>query len=178
MKLNETFVRRQHDFKGKAIGFRVDEIKLPNGQHATREYINHPGAVAVIPIVAPGKVLLVRQFRYPVNQVTIEIPAGKLDKGEAPLTCVHRELEEETGYKAGRVRKLLSFWPTATFANETLHIYVADKLKPGKVNLDADEFLRSEVWPLKKIYRAIDAGKIRDAKTLIGLLAYRAWSLT
>ncbi len=116
---------------------------------------------------------MVRQFRYPVNRVTLEIPAGKLDKNEKPLNCVKRELEEETGMKAGRIRKLLSFWPTATFANEIIHIYVADKLKPGKSNLDSDEFLTCETWPLKKLYQEIDAGRVQDAKTLIALLAYR-----
>ena len=108
------------------MGFRIDEIRLPNGKNATREYLDHPGAWQVIPLVTPDKVLMVRQFRYPVNRVTLEIPAGKLDRNERPLSCVKRELEEETGMKAGRIRKLLSFWPTATFANEIIHVYVAD----------------------------------------------------
>jgi ADP-ribose pyrophosphatase len=117
---------------------------------------------------------MVRQFRYPVNTLTLEIPAGKLDRGEAPLSCVKRELEEETGMKAGRIRKLLSFWPTATFANEIIHIYIAQGLKPGRLNPDADEFLTTETWSLKKLYREIDAGRMKDAKTLIALLAYRS----
>jgi len=174
MKLNERFIRRLFDKPGKAIGFRIDEVRLPNGKSATRQYIDHPGAVAVIPFIAPGKVLMVRQFRYPVNCVTLEIPAGKLDKNEQPLACVKRELEEETGMKAGRIHKLISFWPTATFANEIIHIYVADKLKPGTLNPDEDEFLACETWPLKKLYQEIDAGRVQEAKTLIALLAYRS----
>ena len=178
MKLTERFVRRIFDRPGRAVGFRIDEIRLPDGNRATREYLNHPGAVAVIPFVDRDTVLMVRQFRYPVNQVTLEIPAGKLDTNEAPLRCVKRELEEETGMKAGRIRKLLSFWPTSTFANEIIHIYVADKLKPGKLQPDVDEFLTCEPWPLKKLYREIDAGRMHDAKTLIALLAYRCRSRT
>lgn len=173
MKLTERYTRRLFDKPGKAVGFRIDEIKLPNGKKATREYLDHPGAVAVIPFIAPDKVLMVRQFRYPVNQITLEIPAGKLDKNEKPLDCVKRELEEETGMKAGRIRKLVSFWPTATFANEIIHIYVADKLTKGTLNPDDDEFLVTETWPLKKLYRDIDAGRVKDAKTLIALLMYR-----
>jgi ADP-ribose pyrophosphatase len=173
MKLHERFTRRLFDKPGRAVGFRIDEIKLPNGQKATREYLNHPGAVAVIPFIAPDQVIMVKQFRYPVNQVTLEIPAGKLDKNEPPLKCVKRELEEETGMKAGRVKKLLSFWPTATFATEIIHVYTADRLTPGRLHPDEDEFLATEIWPLKKLYREIDGGRVRDAKTLIALLAYR-----
>jgi ADP-ribose pyrophosphatase len=173
MKLRERFTRRLFDKPGPAVGFRIDEIRLPNGKTALRQYLDHPGAVAVIPLIAPDKVVMVRQFRYPVNCVTLEIPAGKLDKNEQPLLCVKRELEEETGMKAGRVRKLLSFWPTATFANEIIHVYVADKLKPGNAHPDEDEFLATEIWPLKKLYAEIDAGRVQDAKTLIALQALR-----
>ncbi len=174
MKLREKFQKRLTNIPGKAVGYRVDQVRLPNGKSATREYLDHPGAVAVIPLIAPDKVIMVRQFRYPVDKITVEIPAGKLDRGEAPLKSVKRELEEETGYKAGRLKKLLSFWPTSSFANEVIHIYVADKLTKGNLHPDEDEFLSCEIWPLKKIYREIDRGRVRDAKTLIALLAYRS----
>ena len=174
MKLREKFLKRLKNIPGKAVGYRVDKVRLPNGRTATREYLDHPGAVAVIPLISPDKVIVVRQYRYPVNQITVEIPAGKLDRGELPLVSVKRELEEETGYKAGRWRKLISFWPTASFANEVIHIYVADKLTKGKRQPDEDEFLSCETWPLKKLYREIDRGRIPDSKTLIALLAYRS----
>ncbi len=176
MKLKETYVKQLKNIRGRAVGFKIDQVKLPNGKPAIREYLDHPGAVAVIPIVNKTDVVMVRQYRYPVGQVTLEIPAGKLGKNEAPLACVKRELEEETGYKAGRIQKILSFWPTAAFANEVIHIYVADRLKRGNANPDEDEFLSCETMPLKKIYREIDQGNIRDAKTLIALLAYRCRS--
>lgn len=171
--MKETFVRRKKEFKGRAVGFRIDEVRLPNGKIATREYLYHPGAVAVIALLG-DKVLMVRQFRYPVGVETWEIPAGKLDAKEDPLDCIHRELREETGYTSGRVRKLFSFWPTAAFANEVIHLYIADKLKPGKAQPDDDEFLTCKAWPLKKLYAEIRKGRIRDSKTLIALLAYKA----
>src|SRR5688572_8865424 len=114
MKMKETFLRRKKDIRGRAVGFRIDEIRLPNGKRALREYLDHPGAVAAVALLG-NRVLMVRQYRYPVGQETWEIPAGKLDPQENPDACVRRELEEETGYVAGRIRKLLSFWPTAAF---------------------------------------------------------------
>src|ERR1051326_7323418 len=115
MKLKEFFHRRHHFFKGKAVNFRVDQVRLPNGKKATREYLDHPVAVAVIPLIGKNKVVMVRQYRHPVGEITWELPAGKLAKGESPLPCVRRELQEETGYTARRIKKLLSFWPTAAF---------------------------------------------------------------
>ncbi|MCG3205318.1 MAG: Methanol dehydrogenase activator [Elusimicrobia bacterium] len=173
MNLREKYIKRIKEIQGRAVGFRIDQVQLPNGHVANREYLNHPGAVAVLPIVAPGRIIMVRQFRHPVGEITLEIPAGKLDKGEMPLTCVKRELEEETGYKAGRIKKLLSFWPTAAFANEVIHVYVADKLFKGRFNPDEDEFLSCKVYSLKTLLRSIQQGKIKDSKTIIALLAYK-----
>lgn len=175
MKLNESFIKRQHEYRGKAVGFRVDEIRLPNGKTAVREYLDHPGAVAVIPFLAPDKIVMVRQFRHPVGEATWEIPAGKMDGREPPLVCVKRELAEETGYQAGRIKKLLSFWPTPAFANEIIYIYTAEKLTAGASNPDADEFLNTGIWPLNRAYQAIKRGQIKDSKTIIALLAYTAF---
>ncbi len=172
MKLTEKFIRTKTKIQGNAVGFRIDEVRLPIGKKATREYLDHPGAVAVVAVTG-GKVLMVQQYRHPVGVVTLEIPAGKLARGENPLDCVKRELQEETGYTAGKIRRLLSFWPTAAFANELIHIYVAEGLKPGKANPDDDEFLSCKAWPLKKIYAEIEKGRIRDSKTIIAMLAYR-----
>jgi ADP-ribose pyrophosphatase len=171
MKLIETFQKRKALVKGKAVHFRIDQVRLPNRKSATREYLDHPGAVAVVPLLPGNKIVLVRQFRYPVNEVTWELPAGKLAKGENPLSCVRRELQEETGYKGKHFKRLMSFWPTAAFANEVIHIYVAKDLKPGPNNPDDDEFIHAVVWPLSKALRAIRTGKIKDSKTIIGVLA-------
>jgi ADP-ribose pyrophosphatase len=175
MKLKETFVRRLKRVEGNVVAFNLDKIRLPNGKPATREYLDHPGAVAAIPLLPSGKIVMVAQYRFPVREVTWELPAGKLGKREDPTRCVRRELQEETGYSAGRIKRICSFWPTAAFANEVIHIYLATQLKSGVTNPDDDEFLRCEEWTLEKAYRAIQTGKIRDSKTIIGLLTYRTW---
>jgi len=172
--LRETFISRNYSIRGSAVGFNIDSVRLPDGNQAKREYLDHPGAVAVIPQISRDKIVMVQQFRYPVREVTWEIPAGKLSPEENPERCVHRELAEETGYKAKRIRRIISFWPTPAFANEIIHIYVATGLKPGKTNLDSDEFLRTEIWPLQKAYKAIRTGEIKDSKTIIALLALKA----
>lgn len=173
MKLKEKYLRRLKQVRGNAVNFRIDQIRLPNGKKAMREYLDHPGAVAVIAFISPSKILMVKQYRHPVREVTYEIPAGKLAKGENPLACVKRELEEETGYRAGRIKRLIHFWPTAAFANEVIHIYIADRLKPGVFRPDEDEFLGCEIWPLQKVLKAIRSGKIKDSKTIIAALSAR-----
>ncbi len=173
MKLKEKFQKMLKRVPGNAVAFRIDQVKLPNNKLAQREYLDHPGAVAVMAFLAPKKILMVKQYRHPVREITWEIPAGKLAKGESPLLCVQRELEEETGYKAGRIKKLISFWPTAAFANEVIHIYIATRLKKGTAHPDEDEFLGCEAWPYEKALRLIKSGKIKDSKTIIALLSAR-----
>lgn len=167
----EDLIRKKPLYRGKAVSFCVDEVRLPNGRTATREYVDHPGAAAVVPFLDRDTVVLVRQYRYPVGAVTYEIPAGKLDAGERPLRCIRRELEEETGYAAGRFKRLLSFWPAPAFSNEVLHIYVAEDLRPGRFAPDEDEFLDSRPVPFDKALDWIRTGRIQDAKTIIGLQA-------
>lgn len=175
-KFRETFVRRLKTYEGRSVGFRIDRVRLPNGRPAIREYLNHPGAVAVVPVAKDGRVLMVRQYRYPVGEITWEIPAGKLDPGESPARCVRRELEEETGCKAKRLRRLLTYWPTAAFANEVIHVYAATGLTTGQANPDADEFLDCAPKSLSGLLRDIRRGNIKDSKTIIALLAYARWS--
>ncbi|MBI4422659.1 MAG: NUDIX hydrolase [Elusimicrobia bacterium] len=169
----ETCVRKRYVYRGRVVSFRSDRIRLPNGALAEREFMDHPGAVGVVPLLPGGRVVLVRQYRYPVLETTYELPAGKLDAGEAPLACVRRELREETGYTARSVRPLIDYWPTAAFANELLHLYVARGLKAGAMSPDDDEFVACEVVPVERALRWILSGRIRDSKTVIGLLACR-----
>ncbi|MBI5200214.1 MAG: NUDIX hydrolase [Elusimicrobia bacterium] len=169
----ETCVKKREVHRGRSVNFRVDQVRLPNGNVAGREFLDHPGAVGVVPILPGGKILMVKQFRYPVGEVTYELPAGKLDHGENPLACVRRELKEETGYVAGSIKPLIRYWPTPAFANELLHLYVARKLKPGSMNPDDDEFVAPEAVPLAKALRWILSGRIKDSKTVIGILACR-----
>src|SRR5450755_4687000 len=169
----ERFRKIVHQYQGNAVGFRADEIRLPDGRPRNREYLTHPGAVGVLAFQSPSKILLVKQFRYPIGEFTYEIPAGKLSKGEDPDDCVRRELEEETGFVAGKIRKLLSYWPTAAFSNEVIHLYVAENLKPTRMNPDDDEYLELSTVSPTRLERLIRQGKIQDSKTLIAYLAWK-----
>ena len=169
--LVETFVRKKRVWRGRAVNFDVDTVRLPDGKIATREYLSHPGAVGVVPFLDKDTVVLVRQYRHPVGEVTLELPAGKLDARESVLTCVKRELAEETGYTAAKFTPLIRYWPTPAFADEVLHLFVATGLKPGEINADEDEFIEAVHMPFKKALELVRKGKIRDSKTVIGLLA-------
>lgn len=174
-KLVEKRVKKNTVYKGKMVDWCCDDVLLPDGGKATREYMDHPGAVGVIPVLPDGRIVLVRQYRYPVEEVTLELPAGKLDKGEDPLGCVQRELQEETGYTSGKITPLLDYWPTPAFANELLHLYVAEQLKDGAMNPDEDEFIEKVEMPLDEALSLCKSGAIKDSKTLVGLMAYALW---
>lgn len=177
-KFHETAVRRRRVHRGRAVSFWVDTVRLPSGGTSTREYLGHPGAVAVVALASSGadpELLLVRQYRYPVKEVTLELPAGKLDPGETPRSTVDRELEEETGFRARRVRKMMTFWPTPAFADEVIHLFIAEDLRPGRFSPDEDEFIEPLRVRLSVVLEHIARGKIRDSKTVIGILAFAQW---
>jgi ADP-ribose pyrophosphatase len=169
--LIEKFVSKKTIWHGRAVDFRVDTVRLPNGKLATREFMDHPGAVGIVPFLDDRHVVMVRQYRHPVGEVTLELPAGKLDKGESIMKCLKRELREETGYTARKIAPLIQYWPTPAFANEVLHLYVAEGLISGKMNTDEDEFLQCVVLPFQKALDMVKRGEIRDSKTVIGLLS-------
>ncbi len=169
--LIETFVRKKRIWKGRAVNFDVDTVRLPDGKLATREYMDHPGAVGVVPFLDMDTIVMVRQYRHPVYEVTLELPAGKLDPGESKLACVRRELAEETGYTAKTIRPLIDYWPTPAFANEVLHLYTAAGLKAGKVHADEDEFIEAVHVPFKKALAMVLDGRIMDSKTVVAILA-------
>lgn len=174
-KLVEKKIKSEKIYRG-VTGFNRDTVKLVNGKTAFREYMLHPGASAVLAFV-DGKVLFVEQFRYPVDKVTLELPAGKMKKEQSPLACAKAELEEETGYKAGKMKKLLSFNTSVAFSDEVLHIYLAEGLKPGKMHLDEDEFVNVKLIDFDKALKMVQSGKITDSKTVIALLYYKAFCL-
>lgn len=174
-RLIETFVKRKTIYEGRMVDFVVDTVRLPNGKDATREFMDHPGAIGVLPFVDRSTVVLVRQYRHPVGEITLEMPAGKLDAGESIMTCVRRELHEETGYTARKITPLMRYWPTCAFANEILHLFVAEDLTPGKLHPDEDEFLDVVRMPFAKALDLVKKGRIKDSKTIIGLLACAAW---
>lgn len=174
MNFTEKLHKRNRVYTGRAIHFSADEIRLPDGKTAFREYIEHPGAVAILPFVDKTNIVLVKQYRYPVRELTYEIPAGKLDPDERPAACVRRELQEETGYRARTIKKLVSFWPSPAFATELLHIYYAADLIPAQKSPDEDEFIDHVVMPFRTALQWVVSGRIRDSKTIIAL---QYWAL-
>lgn len=168
--LKEKFVSAKAIYDGKIIKVHRDTVLLPNNREATREVVDHPGAVAVVPILNDGRIVLVKQFRYPIGKVTLEIPAGKLDGNESPAACVARELREETGYVAEEIVKLTSIYTAPGFSNEIIHLYIAKKLKLNEACPDEDEFVDVEVYGREEISKMINCGTINDAKTITGLL--------
>lgn len=168
--LKETRIASEQKFSGRLIDLYLDQVELPNGQTSSREWIDHPGAVCLIPVLPDDKICLIRQFRYGPREEFIEIPAGKLDSGEAPLDCAYRELEEETGYRANKLTFLTNIHPAIGFSNEKMWMYLAEDLEKYENKLDQDEFLELLPTPLEKALDWIWSGKITDVKTIIGLL--------
>jgi NTP pyrophosphohydrolases including oxidative damage repair enzymes len=170
--MKEQLIKKNIIYKGKAVDFYCDDIKLQNGQPAQREYLGHPGAVAVLPFLDQSNIILVKQYRYPIGKETYELPAGKLDIGESPEDCVKRELEEETGFRAKRIEKMLNFYPSTAFSNEVLHIFAAFGLIKGQSHPDEDEFVSAVIVNFKKAVNMVKSGEIMDSKTIIALLYF------
>ena len=168
--LKEDKISSTQIFSGKLIDLYLDNVRLPNGKQSTREWLDHPGAVCLVPILNNGDILLIRQFRYGPRDEFIEIPAGKLDKNEEPLKCGLRELEEETGYKSNKLTFLTNIHPAIGFSNEKMWMYLAEELELSEKKLDDDEFLELLPTPLNVALEWEFPGKITDVKTIIGIL--------
>jgi len=171
MDLFEKTVSSKTIYKGNILNLRVDQVELPNGRQTSREVVEHRGAVAVVPLSDQGEVLLVRQYRHPAGEVLLEVPAGKLEAGEDPGLCAARELREETGYQAGEIRLLFSFYTTPGFSSEKMHLYLARGLQYRGQQPDEDEFIRLQPVPLETALEMVDRGEIADAKSIVGILA-------
>jgi ADP-ribose pyrophosphatase len=170
--LVETQVATEPVFDGKLLHVRRDTVRLPDGTLATREYIVHPGAVLIIPVLSDGSLVIVRQFRYPLERILIEFPAGKLDPGEAPLTTAQRELREETGYIAARWQRLGRVHAVVSYSTEEIEFLIAEDLTHVGGELDAGEFLEVGTMSIEQMLAAIDRDEITDAKTIAALLLY------
>lgn len=157
-------------FKGRVVRLNVHEVRLPNGQLSRREMVHHNGAVAVIALDADQNVLLVRQFRLGANAVMLEIPAGILEPDEAPLLCAERELQEEVGYKPGKLEPLGGFFAAPGYTTEYIHLFLATDLTESRLLGDDDEFLELHRLPFAEALAMVERGDIVDAKTIIGLL--------
>jgi ADP-ribose pyrophosphatase len=164
--LAETLVSSQTLLKGSFLQVKRDTVALPDGTHATREYVVHPGAVVVVPLLDNGHVVLERQFRYPIGQVIIELPAGKLEAGEDPLLCGLRELQEETGYTASEWAYAGQMHLAIAYSTEIIHIYFARGLTAGNRQLDAGEFLDVFTVPVQQLLDWCADGTVTDAKTM------------
>jgi len=174
-QLLETFVSGEQVFKGALLDVRRDVVAMPDGSRATREYVVHPGAVVVVPILDDGRLVLERQFRYPVGRVMLEFPAGKLDAGEAPMVCAQRELIEETGYRAREWSMAGAMHNAIGYSTEIVHIAFARGLLAGERALDAGELIELSLLPEADLDAAVGRGDVTDAKTLIGLMWLQKW---
>ena len=170
-RLSESLASSEDIFDGFILHVRKDSVSLPNGRPAVREVIRHIGAVCVIPVTEDNQVIVERQYRYPIDRVITEIPAGKLDSREEDrLSAIQRELREETGFTAGEWISLGDFHPAPAYSDEYISMYMARKLRPGERHLDADEFLDVFTVPLKDLVEDVMAGRISDAKTQTAVL--------
>lgn len=171
--LTETKISGAVVYEGSFLKVIKDQVRLPDGTTSTREFIPHPGASVIIPVTADGKLIFVRQFRYPLKQVFIEFPAGKIDSGEDPLNTAKRELVEETGYAAANYRHLMTIHPTIGYANETMYIYLATGLTAGKQELDEGEFVEVFEMTLQEALELMRKGELTDVKTMVSLFWYQ-----
>jgi len=161
--------------KGNFLELRRDEVGLPDGSAATREYVVHPGAVAVVPLLDDGRLVLERQYRYPVGRVLLEFPAGKIDAGEPAFDCAVRELREETGYSAREWARAGVIHNAAAYSTEGIEIWFARGLTPGAQRLDAGEFLELVSMTEAELDALASTGELTDVKTLIGLMWLQKW---
>ena len=166
--LEETRIDSELAYDGSFLKVRRDHVRLPNAAIATREYIVHPGAVVILPLLDDGRVLLERQFRYPLGRVFIEFPAGKIDAGETVLACAKRELQEETGYTASRWDFVATIHNAIAYSDEHLELFLARGLTAGPAQLDEGEFLETFSVTVSELLELVRSGQITDVKTIIG----------
>ena len=173
-EFTETTTTARYEYRGKIIDLRNDDIALPNGKPAKREFVEHRGGVAVLAVDDRGYLPLVRQFRYPLRSEIWEIPAGKLEAGEDPDEAIRRELTEETGLVAEKFERFAEFYPTVGYSNEIIRIYLATGLTYVGAHPDEDEFLELKYIHVDELYKMCLDGSIKDGKTVLGVLKYHA----
>jgi len=171
-ELVERLISSQTVFTGRLISVHVDEVELPGGHRARREVVTHPGAVAIVPLLADGRVIMVRQYRHAAGQVLYELPAGTLAPGESALECAKRELAEETGYEAEHVRLLFSAYLSPGYSSEIIHVFCASGLRhTATAGPDEDERLEVVTLPLSEAVAMVGRGEVQNAAAMCGLLA-------
>jgi ADP-ribose pyrophosphatase len=171
--LSET-LSSHRGFDGAWVHVRVDDVRLPTGRVTTREIVEHPGSVAIVGVTGEGNVLLLRQSHHAIGRTLLGVPAGTLEPEETPEACARRELTEETGYRAGRLTQLASYYTSPGYTDERMTIFHAEDCEPAGGEIDPDELIRLAPMPLADVPRLLVPGpeQIEDAKTLIGLLLF------
>ena len=170
MQFFEKQVETDTKYEGIIVDVKMDIVELQNGNKAKREVVVHPGGVGVVAVTDENKVVMVRQYRYPMEEELLEIPAGKLDDSEDPFKCAVRELSEETGYSANKWVDLGKMYPSPGFCRETLYLYLALDLQAGEAHLDHNELLSVEEIDIDELIDEIMANNLKDAKSVIGVL--------
>jgi len=168
--LKEKTLSSTYIYQGKIINLRQDKVKLPDDRDTIREIVEHPGAVVILAITEKKEIVMIRQFRKPVDKVLWELPAGTLEEGEDLVSCARRELEEETGYHSQKIKKLITFFSTPGFCDERLTLFLAEDLEKKNKNEDADEFIEVQLIKPNEALRLVKENIIKDAKTIIGIL--------
>jgi ADP-ribose pyrophosphatase len=167
-----SIVKSEMIYDGPVFGLRRDEVIEPSGIRTTREVITHPGSVVVLPILPDKRILLIRQYRHATRQYMWELVAGRIDEGEGPKEAALREMIEETGYRAKRVKIFLDVFPTPGFLEERMYILLADGLTQGEATPEEDERIETKAFTRKEVEKMIEGNEIRDAKTIAGILYY------
>lgn len=170
MDISEKIIKSDCLYKGHIINLEITSVTLPDGRPATREIVRHPGGVGVVALDDDNNVYLVKQYRTPYDSILLEIPAGKLDKGEEPLKAAERELSEETGLKADDIKYIGDFYPSVGFCDEILRMFVATGLKQGNIHPDEDEFVNTVKMPFSDVVELALNGTIKDGKTIAAIL--------
>jgi ADP-ribose pyrophosphatase len=163
-------------FQGRVFTVRRHTLVEPGGVHVIREIIHHTGSAVILPCLSDGRIVLIRQFRLAARCSLWELPAGSIDLGETPRQTARRELEEETGYRSSQWRKLVEFYPSPGFLDERMTLFLAENVRPGTPRPEADERISVRSFAMTELLRMISTGRIRDGKTLVGLLYWRQFS--
>lgn len=170
--MNEQTLEQRRIYDGKVVNLRVDTVQLENGHVAKREVVEHVPAVTMLPVLDDGRIVFVRQWRTPAGRVLLELPAGSTDPGEDMEEAAQRELQEETGYKAGRISRLGGFWVAPGYCTEYIHVYLCEALAESRLAADEDEHIEVVALTLQEALAAIASGDIEDAKSQVGVLLY------